>query len=91
MTNPNITQNDALKLAMASLVICLLLNLAVTGFQLTNKDNVWLNDNIQYDSNYVSILTTQVPTPIYCVSGDQTCTNQLTNVPAEDTNQFDKQ
>lgn len=90
MANPNIAQNDIIKLGTTSLIICLLMNIALTGFLVANTPTAYQSTTTTYNSNLLALLTTQTPTQIYCIQGDQTCTGDLTNVPAEDTNQFDK-
>lgn len=90
MSNANISQNDLMKLAIVSITISLCINMAVVGFARANFHNVWQEDYVPWDDNFIVMLSTQVPTTIYCIEGDETCTNELTNVPAEDTNQFDK-
>lgn len=73
------------KLAMASLILGLMINLIIWGYSMSNADK-----NGLYPTTIMNMFQKDVPTNYLCKTGDETCTQELQNTPSEDTGLIDK-
>lgn len=80
-----VTQTNIGKLAIASLTLSVLINLLLWGYAMNYSATLPV-----YPSNIINMMSDKAPTNYVCEKGDETCNQELQNVPAEATGQIDK-